>query len=64
MFYRRSKVLRVMGLLALHCTELGEDTPVSEVWNTDTHTQTHTHTHRCCCYVNVNFMFSLCVEMS
>ncbi|KAM8734994.1 serine/threonine-protein kinase ULK4 isoform 1-T2 [Acanthopagrus schlegelii] len=27
----RSKVLRVMGLLALHCTELREDIPVSEV---------------------------------
>ncbi|KAK9513459.1 hypothetical protein VZT92_026990 [Zoarces viviparus] len=26
----RSKVLRVIGLLALHCTELGEDSPVSE----------------------------------
>ncbi|XP_056300936.1 serine/threonine-protein kinase ULK4 isoform X8 [Pseudoliparis swirei] len=26
----RSKVLRVIGLLALHCTELGVDTPVSE----------------------------------
>ncbi|XP_044062546.1 serine/threonine-protein kinase ULK4 isoform X2 [Siniperca chuatsi] len=30
----RSKVLRVMGLLALHCTELGEDSPVSEVVST------------------------------
>ncbi|KAM3873467.1 serine/threonine-protein kinase ULK4 [Diretmus argenteus] len=27
----RSKVLRVMGLLALHCTELREDSPVSEM---------------------------------
>nr|XP_043890696.1 serine/threonine-protein kinase ULK4 isoform X5 [Solea senegalensis] len=26
----RSKVLRVMGLLALHCTKLGEESPVSE----------------------------------
>ncbi|XP_056142901.1 serine/threonine-protein kinase ULK4 [Lampris incognitus] len=26
----RSKVLRVMGLLALHCTELREDSPVNE----------------------------------
>ncbi|KAJ0065908.1 hypothetical protein NL108_000157, partial [Boleophthalmus pectinirostris] len=30
----RSKVLRVLGLLALHCTELGEDSPVSEVVTT------------------------------
>nr|XP_046256457.1 serine/threonine-protein kinase ULK4 isoform X3 [Scatophagus argus] len=30
----RSKVLRVMGLLALHCTELGEDSPVSEAVST------------------------------
>lgn len=30
----RSKVLRIMGLLALHCTELGEDCPVSEVVST------------------------------
>ncbi|XP_054478447.1 serine/threonine-protein kinase ULK4 isoform X2 [Anoplopoma fimbria] len=30
----RSKVLRVIGLLALHCTELGEDSPVSEVVST------------------------------
>uniref|UniRef100_A0A668ACA6 Unc-51 like kinase 4 n=1 Tax=Myripristis murdjan TaxID=586833 RepID=A0A668ACA6_9TELE len=29
-FSRRSKVLRVMGLLALHCNELREDSPVSE----------------------------------
>ncbi|KAF7654012.1 hypothetical protein LDENG_00075810 [Lucifuga dentata] len=36
----RSKVLRVMGLLALHCTEIREDCPVSEVW---IHTYTHTH---------------------
>uniref|UniRef100_A0A3Q1EW38 Unc-51 like kinase 4 n=1 Tax=Acanthochromis polyacanthus TaxID=80966 RepID=A0A3Q1EW38_9TELE len=26
----RNKVLRVMGLLALHCSDLGEDSPVSE----------------------------------
>lgn len=38
MFSRRNKVLRVMGLLALHCTELREDSPVSEV-STHTHTQ-------------------------
>ncbi|XP_031134163.1 serine/threonine-protein kinase ULK4 isoform X1 [Sander lucioperca] len=30
----RSKVLRVMGLLALHCTELGEDSLVSEAVST------------------------------
>ncbi|KAK5862654.1 hypothetical protein PBY51_018024 [Eleginops maclovinus] len=30
----RSKVLRVMGLLALHCTELGQDSPVSEAVST------------------------------
>ncbi|XP_026149297.1 serine/threonine-protein kinase ULK4 isoform X2 [Mastacembelus armatus] len=30
----RSKVLRVMGLLALHCTELSEDSPVSEAVST------------------------------
>uniref|UniRef100_A0A671WX50 Unc-51 like kinase 4 n=1 Tax=Sparus aurata TaxID=8175 RepID=A0A671WX50_SPAAU len=30
----RNKVLRVMGLLALHCTELREDSPVSEVVST------------------------------
>ncbi|XP_040900709.1 serine/threonine-protein kinase ULK4 [Toxotes jaculatrix] len=30
----RSKVLRVMGLLALHCTELREDSPVSEAVST------------------------------
>ncbi|XP_059196171.1 serine/threonine-protein kinase ULK4 [Centropristis striata] len=30
----RSKVLRVIGLLALHCTELEEDTPVSEAVST------------------------------
>ncbi|XP_070768283.1 serine/threonine-protein kinase ULK4 [Enoplosus armatus] len=30
----RSKVLRVMGLLALHCSELQEDSPVSEVVST------------------------------
>nr|XP_020452545.1 serine/threonine-protein kinase ULK4 isoform X2 [Monopterus albus] len=30
----RSKVLRVMGLLALHCTELGEESPVSEAVST------------------------------
>ncbi|XP_050931732.1 serine/threonine-protein kinase ULK4 isoform X1 [Lates calcarifer] len=30
----RSKVLRVMGLLALHCTELKEDSPVSEAVST------------------------------
>ncbi|KAM9352888.1 serine/threonine-protein kinase ULK4 [Symphorus nematophorus] len=30
----RSKVLRVMGLLALHCTELGKDSPVSEAVST------------------------------
>ncbi|XP_028281168.1 serine/threonine-protein kinase ULK4 isoform X2 [Parambassis ranga] len=30
----RSKVLRVMGLLALHCTDLGEDSPVSEAVST------------------------------
>uniref|UniRef100_A0AAQ5WX73 Protein kinase domain-containing protein n=1 Tax=Amphiprion ocellaris TaxID=80972 RepID=A0AAQ5WX73_AMPOC len=30
MFYRRNKVLRAMGLLALHCSDLGEDSPVSE----------------------------------
>uniref|UniRef100_A0A671WUB0 Unc-51 like kinase 4 n=1 Tax=Sparus aurata TaxID=8175 RepID=A0A671WUB0_SPAAU len=34
MFSRRNKVLRVMGLLALHCTELREDSPVSEVVST------------------------------
>ncbi|XP_051262428.1 serine/threonine-protein kinase ULK4 isoform X2 [Dicentrarchus labrax] len=30
----RIKVLRVMGLLALHCTELGKDSPVSEAVST------------------------------
>ncbi|XP_042280032.1 serine/threonine-protein kinase ULK4 isoform X1 [Thunnus maccoyii] len=30
----RSKAVRVMGLLALHCTELGEDSPVSEAVST------------------------------
>ncbi|XP_029360263.1 serine/threonine-protein kinase ULK4 isoform X2 [Echeneis naucrates] len=30
----RSKILRLMGLLALHCTKLGEDSPVSEVVST------------------------------
>ncbi|XP_027143141.1 serine/threonine-protein kinase ULK4 isoform X1 [Larimichthys crocea] len=30
----RSKVLKIMGLLALHCTELGEDSPVSEAVST------------------------------
>ncbi|XP_070691142.1 serine/threonine-protein kinase ULK4 [Pempheris klunzingeri] len=30
----RSKVLRVMGLLALHCTELQEDSPISEAVST------------------------------
>ncbi|XP_074510925.1 serine/threonine-protein kinase ULK4 isoform X2 [Sebastes fasciatus] len=30
----RSKLLRVMGLLAQHCTELGEDSPVSEAVST------------------------------
>ncbi|XP_029308425.1 serine/threonine-protein kinase ULK4 isoform X2 [Cottoperca gobio] len=30
----RSKVLRVMGLLALHCTDLGEDCPVFEAVST------------------------------
>uniref|UniRef100_A0A8C6UVP2 Unc-51 like kinase 4 n=1 Tax=Neogobius melanostomus TaxID=47308 RepID=A0A8C6UVP2_9GOBI len=30
----RSKVLRVLGLMALHCTELGQNCPVSEVVTT------------------------------
>ncbi|AWO96963.1 putative serine/threonine-protein kinase ULK4 [Scophthalmus maximus] len=30
----RSKILRVMGLLALHCSELGEESPVSEAVST------------------------------
>ncbi|XP_008297423.1 serine/threonine-protein kinase ULK4 [Stegastes partitus] len=30
----RNKVLRVMGLLALHCSDLGEDSPVSEAVST------------------------------
>ncbi|XP_047455886.1 serine/threonine-protein kinase ULK4 [Mugil cephalus] len=30
----RSKVLRVMGLLALHCSDLGDDSPVSEAVST------------------------------
>lgn len=47
MFSRRNKVLRVMGLLALHCTELREDSPVSEV-------STNTLTHRQYCLVNGN----------
>uniref|UniRef100_A0A8D3EDR1 Unc-51 like kinase 4 n=1 Tax=Scophthalmus maximus TaxID=52904 RepID=A0A8D3EDR1_SCOMX len=34
MFSRRSKILRVMGLLALHCSELGEESPVSEAVST------------------------------
>ena len=50
MFSRRSKVLRVMGLLALHCTELREDIPVSEV---------STHAHTQCCYVNGNVFILL-----
>nr|XP_029133362.1 serine/threonine-protein kinase ULK4 [Labrus bergylta] len=30
----KSKVLRLMGLLALHCTQLGEESPVSEAVST------------------------------
>lgn len=52
MFSRRNKVLRVMGLLALHCTELREDSPVSEV-------STNTLTHRQYCLVNGNALFYL-----
>lgn len=29
--YRRSKVMRAIGLLAFHCTELKEDVPITEV---------------------------------
>lgn len=29
--FRRSKVMRVIGLLASHCTELRDDVPVTEV---------------------------------
>lgn len=32
-----------MGLLALHCTELGEDSSVSEVCKTHTHIVIVTH---------------------
>ncbi|XP_041648459.1 serine/threonine-protein kinase ULK4 [Cheilinus undulatus] len=32
----RSKALRVMGLLALHCSQLGESSPISEVVSTIT----------------------------
>lgn len=48
MFSRRSKVIKLMGLLASHCTELEEESQssVSEVSNR-THARTHAHVMIC-----------------